>query len=261
MSTDTSIFHTKIKANQILSVSNTKVWFNKTRNAFGKPQINFFIQNPTSQLPRGSIIEEMQTLTIAPDVQLFIKDASSPSRFQITITAPRSEKIEFAEAPRKTLFRKLPIQYDGGLYLHSMPGRKEALSQSLSEIYYLGISKIVCLAPLEEIKVKSELYADSIENGSLPCAFEHLPVADYAVPSDPSRFITIAAEVASSVEKGERILVHCAAGIGRTGTFAVAVLVSLGYSLEAALDTVKTVGSGPETSPQKDLLKAIAGMN
>eukprot|EP00754_Rhynchopus_humris_P007194 Rhum_TRINITY_DN13366_c0_g1::Rhum_TRINITY_DN13366_c0_g1_i1::g.59481::m.59481 len=50
---------------------------------------------------------------------------------------------------------------------------------------------------------------------------------------------TKVAYVASVVQDGGSVLVHCAAGIHRTGMFAYAVLMALGYTPKAALESLR----------------------
>jgi hypothetical protein len=60
--------------------------------------------------------------------------------------------------------------------------------------------------------------------------------------------------------RGEGLLVHCGAGIGRAGTIAAALLISLGVPLDEALATVSANRpmAGPEAGTQFDLLHALA---
>jgi len=54
--------------------------------------------------------------------------------------------------------------------------------------------------------------------------------------------------------------VHCAAGVGRAGTTAVAILLLLGVDVETALTTVRTHRpmAGPEVGSQLDLITELA---
>lgn len=158
------------------------------------------------------------------------------------------------------MFRQveLPTGVEGRLYLHSMPGRYEPVEHAISEIQRLGIARIVSLAPISEIRGKSPTYATAVEAGSLPCAQVIVPIPDYGVPENPDEFLACAASVASALRAGEDTLVHCGAGIGRTGTFGTVVLMCLGLDLDKALARVRRAGSGPETPAQRDLLKHLA---
>jgi protein-tyrosine phosphatase len=54
--------------------------------------------------------------------------------------------------------------------------------------------------------------------------------------------------------------VHCAAGIGRAGTTAVALLMLLGVEIDDALATVRANRpmAGPEVGAQLDLITELA---
>jgi protein-tyrosine phosphatase len=158
------------------------------------------------------------------------------------------------------MFREvsLPPHAKGHLYLHSMPGRFEPLSDSVAEAARLGISTVVCLAPLDEIHRKSPDYASDIEAGKLPWQQDFLPISDFGVPEDSEGFRNQAQRTAKQLQQGENCLIHCGAGIGRTGTLAVAVLLALGLPQDQAERAVAAAGSRPETQEQRQLLGDLA---
>jgi len=142
-----------------------------------------------------------------------------------------------------------------------MPGRDEALEDAVAQIQQLGISKVVSLADLTEIRLKSQEYARAIETGELPATLASCPIPDRGVPDDPADFFTSVKQTASAIKSGERILVHCGAGIGRTGTYATGVLMQLGLPKDQALAKARQAGSYPETKEQLDLLDNPALLN
>jgi hypothetical protein len=149
---------------------------------------------------------------------------------------------------------RLPPGVAGRLFLASMPGRYEPLEEAEEAAGLLGMDAILSLAPLEEIGEKSPAYSRAIATGSLRCAFECIPVEDFGVPSDRAAYSESVRAAADGLTKGLSLLVHCGAGIGRTGTFASCILLALGAGPEQALGAVSDAGSHPETSEQEELV-------
>ena len=151
---------------------------------------------------------------------------------------------------------QLPEGVAGRLYLHSMPGREEPFVTAREAIVGTGIDRVVCLTPPEEIEQKSPDYAKAIAAG-LPWKHMAHPIPDGEVSSDAARFLSLATSIARALRKGKNVLVHCQAGIGRTGTFAVAVLSQLGVPLDDARRRVRDAGSSAESEMQRKFLESI----
>jgi atypical dual specificity phosphatase len=80
---------------------------------------------------------------------------------------------------------------------------------------------------------------------------EHLPIADYTAPTITQVDQAIVT-INSYLNKGFPVAVHCAAGLGRTGTILACYLVWQGASAEAAVIRVRTQRPGSiETSEQE----------
>lgn len=147
-------------------------------------------------------------------------------------------------------FRTLQTNTHGTLYLHSMPGRKEPLSECFGAIKQHDSSQIVCLASADEIAKKSPDYAAAIAEDRVPAERICFPVPDYGIPEDREGFYALARAVAGRLRSGENLLVHCAGGIGRTGMFAGCVL----KALNEPLDALEESGSGPEDEEQEKII-------
>jgi atypical dual specificity phosphatase len=86
----------------------------------------------------------------------------------------------------------------------------------------------------------------------------HLPVPDFHAPTQ-DQLVTAVASTVSAVAAGERVALHCAAGLGRSGTVAACYLVELGQDWAAAIDSVRAVRPGAiETADQAAAVKAYA---
>ena len=148
----------------------------------------------------------------------------------------------------------LPKGVEGELFLHSMPARYETLNRVRSEIERLGVSRVISLAPKDEISRKSPEYYKALQTGDIGWKQTIFGITDYGVPEDREAFIQFVKEVAGYLQTGERILVHCGAGIGRTGMFAISLLMALGVNREPSRMVISLAGSEPETPEQNEFV-------
>ena len=160
--------------------------------------------------------------------------------------------------------------WNNTLFLDAMRGRYAPLHNWITEITENRIDLVVCLASKAEIRNKSPDYAALRENkrtdaeqiilpvGNRQVILMDFPIEDLSTPvaHDVESFRHLAAEIARRIEEGLQVFIHCGAGIGRTGMFAVAVLMMTGKTLGESMEEFSRAGSDPETAEQKSLLEA-----
>lgn len=121
-----------------------------------------------------------------------------------------------------------------------------------------GATTVVCLVEDYEL---ADRYPDYLSwlRAHVGTSAVWFPIHDLHAPSLPTTepFIT---ELVRRLDDGEHLLMHCAAGIGRTGTMATCVLMELGVTLADALALVALHRpmAGPEVGAQRDLVNAWA---
>ena len=147
----------------------------------------------------------------------------------------------------------LPAGVPGRLWLHSMPGRLEPWHQFERMAEQAGLNRIVCLTPWDEVERLAPDYGRAIHNRP-PWTWQALAMQDFGLHDDAQAFREGVNEIVAALHQGESVLLHCAAGIGRTGTTAACVLKSLGLELETALHAVRRAGSNPQSALQSGLL-------
>lgn len=81
-------------------------------------------------------------------------------------------------------------------------------------------------------------------------ALAHLPVRDFSAPAE-GLLDDFVSRAAAEIGRGGRVAVHCAYGLGRTGTFLAAFLVHEGRSADEAIAEVRRLRPGSiETAGQ-----------
>ena len=145
--------------------------------------------------------------------------------------------------------RSLPPNFfwlDGAVAGSGHPGwAPVVLRETLAALKQEGIGMIVSLAPLDEKAV-----ADA------GIGHHALDVPDMGVP-DASALGAAIDRVREALARGEKILVHCGAGYGRTGTFLACLLVGRGVAPEDAIRMVREKRPGAiETRAQEEFVRA-----
>jgi hypothetical protein len=148
----------------------------------------------------------------------------------------------------------LPAGVPGTLWLASMPGRMEPWASFLEEARRAGLHQVVCLTPMHEVRSLSPDYHTAITAGTLPFHWETIEMRNFGIALAGDTFTLGVVRIATALRQGDNVMLHCAAGIGRTGTTAACVLKALGMDRDEALRCVQRAGSNPESAEQTGLI-------
>jgi protein-tyrosine phosphatase len=151
----------------------------------------------------------------------------------------------------------LPPGVPGELYLSAMPGRYGSWPEFLADARKARLALVVCLTPLEEVAERSRDYHVAIAEGTLPFRWMHLPMQNFGLPGALQEFRAGIDHTANALRGGDAVLMHCAAGIGRTGTAAACVLKRLGLGTAQTLQHIRQAGSNPESALQSGLVDSF----
>jgi hypothetical protein len=148
----------------------------------------------------------------------------------------------------------LPPEVPGRLWLGPMPGRFQPWSAFVLDAARAGLGLVVCLAPRTELAELSPEYQAALVRGGLCWRWMNVPMRNFGLPEEPAAFRRDIASIAQELRNGQSVLLHCAAGLGRTGSAAACLLKSLGVGEEAALQRVRAAGSNPQNAEQSGLV-------
>lgn len=123
----------------------------------------------------------------------------------------------------------------------------------------VGAGVIVCLTQAAELNDRYPDYVSWLRTSVGDGRAMWFPIDDLHAP-DVERAALFIDDVVARLDGGEALVMHCAAGIGRSGTMAVGVLLAMGMTLDDALAQVAAHRpmAGPEVGAQRKLVEALA---
>lgn len=150
----------------------------------------------------------------------------------------------------------------------SRPGySNKQVSDWIKFMKHQDIQQVCCLLPSSQISRYSDLLSTyKREFGSDRVCWS--PIEDFQLSDLETLTKKILPFLLEADRKGEKVVVHCSGGVGRTGHILAAWLVSgRGLSNQAAIDAVRKIGKNPYeaaiagTFRGKNPFKAIEELN
>lgn len=172
--------------------------------------------------------------------------------------APPFLHIDFIQTP-----------LDGQIGLTHCPGRSSLdaagkqwgrdLAQDITAIKDHNIAIVVSLLAHEELEHHG---AGDIEEllSQAQIEWRQFPISDFGTPSTEvaERWKQAAPSLLAHLQKGHKVLIHCAAGYGRTGMMTAALLVAMGVDAEKAIKNVRSARPGTiETAEQEAFIRSL----
>lgn len=146
------------------------------------------------------------------------------------------------------------------LAIAARPRGGDWLGDDLRRLRSSGIDILVSMLTPGEIE---ELRLIMEQESCRECGIEYLnfPINDRTVPGNVQDFDFFVDRIATELNAGKAIAVHCRAGIGRSALLAASVLVRLGLTPAVAWNLIQNARGCPvpDTPEQRNFVESFAG--
>ncbi len=131
--------------------------------------------------------------------------------------------------PTPSSFRWVVPGALGGM---AQPGLVRSLDDDLLFCASIGVNTLISLtkAPFDPAQAAGAGISNTI----------HLPIPDMGVPSLPGG-IQLARQARDLMDEGQVVIFHCKGGLGRTGLMLALVLLTRGWTADAAVQTLREI--------------------
>ncbi len=159
-------------------------------------------------------------------------------------------KLFLSSAPgRASSFMQAGFKDWNNLPVKNLPTLSE-VEQDIAKMQKLNVDMVVVLLEKEELYE----YPVNLLQEYREADFEvlHFPIEDYWVPESVDAFDELLKKLASAIRFGRNTLIHCRAGMGRTGLVVAGLLIKLGMSADRAIRYVRQKRPGTIESKMQE---------
>lgn len=142
----------------------------------------------------------------------------------------------------------------GRIGMVACPGLRRGLEADLEGLKQWGANGLVSLVETHELVTLGITNLEAIvERHGL--WWRHLPIKDRRIPDEgfETRWRSEGARLRRLLSGGDRIVVHCWAGLGRTGTIAARLLIEMGCEPADAIRRVREARPGTIETDKQEL--------
>jgi hypothetical protein len=149
-----------------------------------------------------------------------------------------------------------------GAYPILVGAAEQAMHQRVRRFLAAGMTSFVDLTEAHECIPYLPFLQAGVSEGTCPPAYQRLPIRNWDVPT-PAMMMRILNAIDTALAEGQSVYVHCAGGIGRTGTVVGCYLARHGMQGEAALEEILRLRQGmpnggglsPRREPQRQMVR------
>ncbi len=149
-----------------------------------------------------------------------------------------------------------PLNYKIGMM--ARPRGSDWLEDDVRKLTFHNVNTVVSLLEPSEIK-ELGLYEEEAFCQTQGIDFLNYPIQDRGVPESQSAFNSLILSLDAKLSRGEKVVIHCRMGIGRTSMVCAALLIKSEVKAEKVFEILSSTRTlqVPDTAEQKQWVNRL----